>query len=166
MEFQRVPLKFHTKYLTHTLVFIQCWNFLRAIRCKSSYMFLKSPPGDTFKCTSLSIIVFSFTQISFKYNNRISDDYMLIMSICDIFMWDYHDDVIKWKHFPRYWPFVWGIHRSTVNSLHKGQWRGALMFSLICVWINCWVNNREAGDLRCHRTHYDVTIVVTKILEH
>ena len=23
-----------------------------------------------------------------------------------------HDDVIKWKHFPRYWPFVWGIHRS------------------------------------------------------
>ena len=23
-----------------------------------------------------------------------------------------HDDVIKWKHFPRYWPFVRGIHRS------------------------------------------------------
>ena len=23
-----------------------------------------------------------------------------------------HDDVIKWKHFPRYWPFVWGIHQS------------------------------------------------------
>ena len=39
-----------------------------------------------------------------------------------------HDDVIKWKHFPRYWPFVWGIHRSPVNSPHKGQWRGALMF--------------------------------------
>ena len=44
-----------------------------------------------------------------------------------------HDDVIKWKHFPRYWPFVRGIHRSPVNSPHKGQWRGALMFSLICV---------------------------------
>ena len=57
-----------------------------------------------------------------------------------------HDDVIKWKHFPRYWPFVRGIHRSPVNSPHKGQWRGALMFSLICVWINGWVNNREAGD--------------------
>ena len=42
------------------------------------------------------------------------------------------DDVIKWKHFPRYWPFVRGIHRSLVNSLHRGQWRGALMFSLIC----------------------------------
>ena len=43
-----------------------------------------------------------------------------------------HDDVIKWKHFPRYWPFVRGIHRSPVNSPHKGQWRGALMFYLIC----------------------------------
>ena len=43
-----------------------------------------------------------------------------------------HGDVIKWKHFPRYWPLVWGIHRPPVNSPHKGQWRGALMFSLIC----------------------------------
>ena len=43
-----------------------------------------------------------------------------------------HDDVIKWKHFPRYWPFVRGIHRWPVNSPHKGQWRGALIFSLIC----------------------------------
>ena len=38
-----------------------------------------------------------------------------------------HDDVIKWKHFPRYRPFVQGIHRLPVSSLHKGQWRGALM---------------------------------------
>ena len=38
-----------------------------------------------------------------------------------------HDDVIKWKHFPRYWPFVRGIHRSPVNFHHKGQWHGALM---------------------------------------
>ena len=67
-----------------------------------------------------------------------------------------HDDVIKWKHFPRYWPFVRGIHRSPANSPHKGQCRGALMFSLICAWINAWVNNREAGDLSCHRAHYDV----------
>ena len=43
-----------------------------------------------------------------------------------------HDDVTKWKHFPRYWPIVRGIHRSPVNSHHKGQWRGALMFTLIC----------------------------------
>ena len=66
------------------------------------------------------------------------------------------DDVIKRKHFPRYWPFVRGIHRPQVNSPHKGQWRGALMFSVICPWINGWVNNRNAGDLRCHSAHYDV----------
>ena len=70
-----------------------------------------------------------------------------------------HDNVIKWKHFPRYWPFVRGIHRSPVNSPHKRQWRGALMLSLIWVWINGWVNNREAGDLRRQRADYDVTIL-------
>ena len=68
-----------------------------------------------------------------------------------------HDDVIKWKHFPRYWPFVRGIHRSPVNSTHKGQGRGALVFSLICAWTHGWVNNREAGDLRLYLAHYDVT---------
>ena len=41
----------------------------------------------------------------------------------------------------------------------KGQWREALVFSLICVWINDWVNNREAGDLRCYRAHYDVIVM-------
>ena len=80
----------------------------------------------------------------------------------------FRHDVIKWKHFPRYWPFVRGIHRSTVNSQHKGQWRRALMFSLICVWLNGWVYNRDAGDLRHYRAHYDVTAMemswkVTKI---
>ena len=71
-----------------------------------------------------------------------------------------HDDVIKWTHFPRYWPFVRGIHRSPVNSPHKGQWRGALMFSFVCVWMNGWINNRYAGDLRRYRTHYDVTLMI------
>ena len=70
-----------------------------------------------------------------------------------------HDDVIKWKHFPRYWPFVRGIHRRPVNSPHKGQWRGALMFSLICTWTNDWANNWEAGDLRRYRAHYDIIVM-------
>ena len=66
-----------------------------------------------------------------------------------------HDDVIKWKPFPRYWPFARGIHRSPVNSPHKGQWRGALMFSLIFARINGWVYSRETGDL----SHYDVIVM-------
>ena len=48
----------------------------------------------------------------------------------------------------------------TMNSPHKGQWRGALMFSLIGAWINGWVNNCEADDLRCHHAHYDVTLMI------
>ena len=71
----------------------------------------------------------------------------------------FDDDVIKWKHFPRCWPFVRGIHRSPVNSPHKGQWRRALMFSLICALVNGWVNNRAAGDLRRIHAHYDVTVM-------
>ena len=63
------------------------------------------------------------------------------------------------KHFPRYWPFVRGIHRSPMNSPHKGQWRGALMFSLISARINGWVNNGEAGDLRRHRAHYGIIVM-------
>ena len=70
-----------------------------------------------------------------------------------------HDDIIKWKHFLHYWSFVQGIHWSPVNSPHKGQWCGAL----ICTWINGWINNGEAGDLRHHRTHYDVTITCCQI---
>ena len=70
-----------------------------------------------------------------------------------------HDDVIKWKHFPLYWSFVRGIHRGPANCPHKGQWRRALMFSSTCVWINGWVNHHEAGDLRRHRAHYDVTVM-------
>ena len=70
-----------------------------------------------------------------------------------------HDDVIKWKHFPRNWPFMRGIHRSPVNSPHKGQWRGALMFTLIWARINGWINTREAGDLSRNRGHYDVIVM-------
>ena len=71
-----------------------------------------------------------------------------------------HDDIIKWKHFLRNCSFVQGIHWSSVNSPHKGQWRGALTFSLICAWINGWVNYCDAVDLRCHCTHYDVTVMM------
>ena len=65
--------------------------------------------------------------------------------------------------FPRYWPFMREIHRSPVNSPHKGQWRRALIFSLVCAWINGWANNHEDGDLRRHRAHYGVTRMIKHI---
>ena len=75
-----------------------------------------------------------------------------------------HDDVMKWNHFPRYWPFVRVIHRSTVNSLHKGQWRGALMFSLIYAWTNGWANNRDTGYLRRYRAQCGATVMHNAII--
>ena len=53
------------------------------------------------------------------------------------------DDVMKWKHFPRY----------------EGQCRAGFMFSFICAWTDGWANNRDAGDLRHHLPHYDVIVM-------
>ena len=93
-----------------------------------------------------------------KTPQRSGDISLMILSI-------FYDDVIKGKRFSRNWPFVRGIHRSALNSPHKGQWRGALRFSLICTWINGWVNNREGGDLRRHRAHYDVIVMCQCLLK-
>ena len=101
--------------------------------------------------TEYESVLLEFTPISNRVEQMLED-----IINCNVIRINDHDDVIKWKHFPRNWPFVWGIHRSPVTSLHKGQWRGALVFSLICVWINDCGNNREAGDLRRYRAHYYV----------
>ena len=52
-----------------------------------------------------------------------------------------HDDVIKWKHFPFYWPFVRGIHRSPVDSLTE-----ALSFD---VFFDLRLNERLNKQSRC-----------------
>ena len=85
-----------------------------------------------------------------KYGKRV------VLNLCDKHE---HDDVIKWKPFPPYWPIVMGIHRWPVDSPHKGQWRGALRFYLIWTSTNGWANYRDAGDLRRHRGHYVVTVM-------
>ena len=56
-----------------------------------------------------------------------------------------------------------GIHRSPVNSPHKGQWRGDLMFSLIGCLNKRLSKHRNTSDLRHHRAHYDVNVMVSLI---
>ena len=47
-----------------------------------------------------------------------------------------------------------------VDSPHKGQWCGVLMFCLICAWTNGWAaNNRDTCDMRRLRAHHDVTCI-------
>ena len=73
-----------------------------------------------------------------------------------------HDDVIKWKHFPRYWPFVRGIHRTPVHRWiprRKGSDGELWCFLWSAPWINGWEKNCEVGDLRRHRAHYDVIVI-------
>ena len=59
-----------------------------------------------------------------------------------------------------------GIHRSPVDSLHKGPRRGILVFSLICVWTNSWANNQDVGNLKRHRTYYCVTVMWIQMVIH
>ena len=66
-----------------------------------------------------------------------------------------HDDVIKWKHFPR----AGHLCGEFTGVPAQRPVTRTLVFSLICAWINGWVNNGEAGDLRRHRAHYDVTVM-------
>ena len=63
--------------------------------------------------------------------------------------------------------FPWWRHQmetfSVLQAIYAGnspgQWRAALLFSLICTGIKGWLNNGEAGDLRRHRAHYDVMVM-------
>ena len=77
--------------------------------------------------------------------------------------WKAHSVVSWWRHpmetFFTLLALCAGNSPATGEFPHKDQWRGALMCSLICAWINGCVNNHEAGDLRRHRTHYDVTVM-------
>ena len=57
----------------------------------------------------------------------------------------------QWSHW---WP---------VDSPHIGQWRRALMFSLICASTNCWANNRNTCEWRCHNALYGVTVMMSSL---
>ena len=72
-------------------------------------------------------------------------------------------EISWWRHqmetFSAVLALCAGNSPGPVNSPHKSKWRGALLFSLIYAWINGWINNREPGDLRHHRGHYDVIVM-------
>ena len=131
------------------------WPWILKLKLADSFIILKhgllSMPSACKRCEIKYTIDSHYYMVNFlqSMKNRRQCCY----NVVNFFT---HDDVIKWKHFPHYWPFVRRNHRSPVNYPHNGQWHGALMFSVIWVWINGWVNNRKAGDLRRNRTRYDV----------
>ena len=126
---------------------VSCWNHLKR-NIKTHLHFLPFPPTDVTQAMK-SFLVEPKTCLSF-----------INIYSTDLILPEYSGSNTWWRNqmetFPRYWPFV----RGTQNSPHKGQWREALMFSSICAWINGWVNNREASDLRRHRDRYDVIVMI------
>ena len=94
---------------------------------------------------------------------------LMCESCCSHFVWGRHDNIIAiiWtKTDPIHWR-IYGVRGRLVNifisiqliQFSSIQWRRAWVFSVICAWINSWVNNREAGYLRRHRAHYDVILM-------
>ena len=75
---------------------------------------MKSPQG-TVDCSWLSVIVVYCPSPP------------TFMEVC------MNDDVIKWKHFPRYWPFVWGMTRSFDVSFDLRPINGWVIVKLV-IW--------------------------------
>ena len=82
--------------------------------------------------------------------------------ICSCFFMRHTFQYSWWRHQMEIFSALLAIcaGNSRVNSPHKGLWRGALTFSLISAWMNGWVNDGDAGDLRRHHAHYDVTVMI------
>ena len=168
-------------FTTYIYNAVYCWvcnNFIEMIRhlwlIWQVYIYLapwhfhicwqKFHLGIIFHKEQMTLTTSIFAKLLIRHSHQ--PWYLMLHYYCCIIKSSYlsstlfsHDDIIKWKHFPHYCPFVWGIHQSPVNSPQTGQWRGALMFSLICVLINGWVNSHGAGDLRCYRAHYGIIVM-------
>ena len=151
----------------------------QAIIWTNAGLLLIRPLGTNFSEISIEILTFSFKKTRLKVSsakrrpfclglNELSCVVFGMPRFCetaprDGFSVEFNTLWPWWRHqmetFSALLALCAGNSPGPVNSPHKGQWRGALMFSLICVWINGWVNNREAGDLRHHRGHYDVNVM-------
>ena len=112
--------------------------------------------GTNFSRFLVEIHIFSFTKMHFnmlsgKWRPFCLSFNALMTYGCVI------SRIVSWYLFHRQRDQYWYEQCMMMSS--NGQWRGAMMFSLICVWINGWVNNREAGDFRRCRAHYDVTVL-------
>ena len=131
---------------------------VRAITCLRNRMKTSLIWSASLKSASLNVM-FALPKSSLFSSSPLSLFLFLPLAFpnnCVMRTWWRHQ--MEKKNNPRYWHFA-GIHRSPVNSPYTGQGRGALMFSWICACINSWINNREAGDLRRNRAHYDVIVM-------
>ena len=127
-------------------------SYRNSLSCATE-QFVKCDPGHAASTRDFVMILLSTRDKSFHFNAAKRQGAARLLRIKECCLWHgvwellsrhfglgiigAHDDVMKWKHFPRYWPFLRGIHRihrSPMNYPQKGQSRRAFVFSLICVW--------------------------------
>ena len=110
-----------------------------------------SYPWDTIFVPALKIRTFSVLSLEiFAFSQFENDSYVKSKQSHVMLIWKWHDDIIKWKHFPHYWPFMREIHWSPVISPHKSQWCGALMGFFIRIWTIDYINNWNTSNLKRH----------------
>ena len=130
----------------------------------SKVMVIVVPIDNRVRVPDNSLIRFTVMSVSVNgepdHNRHCTPQWRLNQCFYSITVWARCFIWSCWRHQMETFPALLATcaGNSPVNSPHKGQWRWALMFSLICTRINDWVNNGEAGDLRRHLIHYDVTV--------
>ena len=88
--------------------------------------------GANFTVILIEIYTFAFKKIHMKMSSAKRRPYYPGLNVLSIrylscflhrsFFFCQHDDVIKWKHFLRYWPLVQQLVESSINS--ASDWRG------------------------------------------
>ena len=138
------------------------WDLWIKIHIAISILFIKC------QLNIAIVLVFLHSHIAFQIWN-INISFILITTIFDIWIQPLFPFSLNlantwWRHqmetFSTLLAICAGNLLVKVNSPHKGQGRRALMFFFICIWINGWVNNREAGDFRHYGAHYDITLIM------
>ena len=144
------------------VIIISIWN-TRDIECKNVRRSLASAEERFIYTDHFNVEVDKKTNIDLHFlkNTCAREGYQLVWNepmhsgkittyITTSLSWWCH----QMETFPRHWSFVRGIHRWSVVSTHKGQWRGTEMFFFDLRLKNGCANNRVDGDLRRHRAHY------------
>ena len=79
-----------------------------------------------------------------------------------VIIYKIHDDVIKRKHFRVTGPLCGEVTRDRWIPRTKASDAELGCFLLSAPWINGWVSNGDAGDLRRHHAHYYVIVMSSR----
>ena len=147
------------------ILFCQCWLPLFLISILSHSRWVELLPQYKIDLPLWVFFAFDARNHAVKCINVIKTWTLYLELIC------FHDNIIKWKYFLHYWPFVRGNHWSPLSSPHKGQWCCTVMFSLICICLKKWMSKQSKCRWlemlsRSLWHHFNVVVLCSKINNH